>query len=168
MNSSIRKFYGRHHDLLTVTERPVSQITTFVVITIWSFPYSRLVIRVTRRMPQMGQELLSFPKHLKSPPVLYSSWWGSCCSCCQITCLLVVSSVLWFPLRFPRKNDVRFDLRIMLPNAISISDDVRVDGCHIWNNSGATGFTNVFLDYSFWFFQTFIISDTALVRFVNL
>jgi hypothetical protein len=37
------------------------------------------------------------------------SWWSLCCSCWHVfTCLHVFSSALRYPVRFPRKNDVRF------------------------------------------------------------
>jgi len=44
-----------------------------VVNTSWSFPHSRLitgfVTGLTRRVPPVGQELLTLPEHLNSPPV---------------------------------------------------------------------------------------------------
>jgi len=36
--------------------------------------------------------------------------WGSFCSWCLITCLHVLSIVLWCPQRFPRQRDARFVL----------------------------------------------------------
>ena len=44
--------------------------------------------------------------HSSSPPVLHTG--SSCSSFCPIKCLYVHSSVVWFQLRFPHKNDVRF------------------------------------------------------------
>jgi hypothetical protein len=49
-------------------------------------------------------------EHLSSPLLF---WWGPCCSYCSflycpIMCIRVLSSVLWCPLRFQHKNDIRF------------------------------------------------------------
>jgi hypothetical protein len=56
------------------------------------------------------QELLALREHLSSP---FLFWWGPCCSYCSflycpIMCIRVLSSVLWCPLRFQHKNDIRF------------------------------------------------------------
>jgi hypothetical protein len=56
----------------------------------------------TRRESYKKQEVLTLRQHLIS----HSAFWlGPCCSlfflCCSILCLYVLSSVLWFPLRFP-------------------------------------------------------------------
>ena len=72
-------FYGSHYGL--VSRVSVSQMTTndhryvpCVVITIGSFLHSWLiiefVIRVTRRVLHVEQELPTLPEHLSSPPVL--------------------------------------------------------------------------------------------------
>ena len=67
-----RKSHGRHHDLADRYEISVSQMTTdvfhFPVL-----PHSWLIIgfvtRITRRVPLVGQELLTLLEHLSSPPV---------------------------------------------------------------------------------------------------
>jgi hypothetical protein len=63
---SLRKFYGRHHDLSQMTMDML-----FVVITVWAFPHSwlvtRFVIRITWWGPHVEQELLTFLEHLSSP-----------------------------------------------------------------------------------------------------
>ena len=47
-----------------------------------------------------------FPEQIDLTPGFL---WGSCCSYRQITCFHVLSSVLWYTLQFPpRENDVRF------------------------------------------------------------
>jgi len=51
-------------------------------------------------------------EHLSSSPVF---WWVRVANifnflCCLILCLNVLNSLLWCPLRFPHKNDVRFVL----------------------------------------------------------
>ena len=76
LKSSLRKFSGRHHDLVDRYGISVSQITTSR-----SFPHSRpitgFVTRLTRRVPLVEQELLTLPEHLSSPPGFQ---WGSCYS----------------------------------------------------------------------------------------
>jgi hypothetical protein len=73
LKSSLRKFYGRQHDLVdrfcvTNDHRYVS----LVVNTSWSFPHSWLitgfVTRLTRRVPLVEQLLPTLPEHLSSPP----------------------------------------------------------------------------------------------------
>ena len=73
---SLRKFYGRHHDLVDRYGISVSQMTTYVplvVNTFRSFPRSLLitgfVTRLTRRVSLVKPELLTLPEHLSSPPV---------------------------------------------------------------------------------------------------
>ena len=76
LKSSLRKFYGRHHDLVDHYGISVSQMT-MNMFHLWytsqSFPHSWLitgfVTRLTRRVPLVEQELLTFPEHLSSPPV---------------------------------------------------------------------------------------------------
>jgi hypothetical protein len=77
LKSSLRKFYGRHHDLVDRYGISLSQMTTaiflLVVNTSRSFLRSWLttgfVTRLTRRVSLVKQELLTFPEHLISPPV---------------------------------------------------------------------------------------------------
>ena len=77
LKSSLRKFYGRHHDLVNRYGISVSQMTTdnvpLVVSTSRSFPNSRLitgfVTRLTRRV-LVEWELLTLPEHLSSLPIL--------------------------------------------------------------------------------------------------
>ena len=68
LKSSLRKYYGRHHDLVNRYGISVSQMTTdmfpFVVITIWSFPHSLvitgLVTIVTRKVDLVELSTPSF------------------------------------------------------------------------------------------------------------
>ena len=77
LKSSLRKFYGRHHDLVKRYGISVSSTdhgyVPFVVSTSRSFPHSWLVTgfvtRLTRRVPLVEQELLTLPEPLSSPPV---------------------------------------------------------------------------------------------------
>ena len=76
LKSSLRKCYGRHHDLV---DRDGISVTNdhgyvpLVVSTSRSFPHSRLitgfVTRLTRRVPLVEQKLLALPEHMSSPPV---------------------------------------------------------------------------------------------------
>ena len=75
LKSSLRKFYGRHHDLVNHYWVSVSYMTSgyvpFAVITMQSFPHlwhiNRFVSRVTQPVPLLEQELLTFLEHLSSP-----------------------------------------------------------------------------------------------------
>jgi hypothetical protein len=75
LKSSLRKFYGLHHDLVDRYGVCVSQMTTdifhLVVNTSQSFPHSWLITgfvnRLTQRVPLVEQELPTFPEHLSSP-----------------------------------------------------------------------------------------------------
>ena len=65
LKSSLRKYYGRHHDLGKRYEHPCHK---------WqSFPHSWLiigfVIRLTRHVPLVEQEMFTFPEHLSSSSV---------------------------------------------------------------------------------------------------
>lgn len=84
--------------------------------------------------------------------IICLSQWGSCFSCCQITCLHVFR-----PLHFLHKNDVRFvfysicyikgsyfnficiHLRILVPNTISLNSNVTgvTSGTGTADHSGA-------------------------------
>ena len=77
LKSSLRKFYGRHHDLvdhygISVSQRP-RICSTCRINTSRAFPHSRLitgfVTTLRRRWPLVEQELLNLPEHLSSPPV---------------------------------------------------------------------------------------------------
>ena len=108
LKSSLRKFYGHHHDLLDRYGISVSpMICSIVVNTSWLFPHSwriiRLVIRLTRRLSLVEQELPTIPEHIRSPPVycgvhvtrtfvLYVCFVDRCLSLC--TCFAIVLSVL--------------------------------------------------------------------------
>jgi len=67
-----------------------------------------LYIRVARRVSYKKQELLTFPEHLSSSPVI---WWSPCCSSvCVFFCVCVVLLYVftfWIPY-----CDVRYDFRI--------------------------------------------------------
>ena len=77
LNSSLRKFYSRHHVLINRYGIAVSQMTTdmfrLFVIAIRSFPHSYhitgFVTRVTRPVPLVEQELLTLQEHMSSPTV---------------------------------------------------------------------------------------------------
>jgi len=65
LKPTLRKFYGRHHDLV------------YLYFTSRSFPHSWLitefVTRVTRRVPLVKQQLLTLPEHMSSPQFAYLS-----------------------------------------------------------------------------------------------
>ena len=67
VKSLLRKFYGRHHDLVNRygIHVSVSQMTTCS----HSWLITGFVTRLTRRVPLVKQELLTLPEHLSSPPV---------------------------------------------------------------------------------------------------
>jgi hypothetical protein len=71
LKSSLRKFYGRHHDLEYLTKD--HGYVSLVANTSWTFPHSWLitgfVTRLTQRVPLVKQELLTLPKYLSSTPV---------------------------------------------------------------------------------------------------
>ena len=76
MKSSLRKFYGPHHDLVDRYEISVTNdhgYVSLVVRTSPSVPHSWLitgfVTSLTRPVPLVDQELPTLPKHLSSPPV---------------------------------------------------------------------------------------------------
>ena len=100
LNSSLRKFHGRHHGYVAL-----------VVNTSRSFPHSRLitgfVTRLTRRVPLVEQELLTLPVHLSSPPVfsgvrvtrslvLYVCFVDHCLSFCTFLLAIVLSVLLQY------------------------------------------------------------------------
>ena len=69
LNSSLQKFYSRHHDLVNRCGISVSQMTTEM----FHFPQPWLitgfVTRLTRLVPLVEQELLTLPEHLSWLPV---------------------------------------------------------------------------------------------------
>ena len=78
VKSSLRKFYGRHHDLVDRYGIYVSQMTTDMFHLSYPLPgpflpHSRLitgfVTRLTWRVPLVEQELLTLPEHMSSPQV---------------------------------------------------------------------------------------------------
>ena len=76
LKSSLRKFYGRHHDLVNRYGISVTNDHGYAspsVNTSLSFPHSRLitgfVTRLIRRVTLVEQDLLTLPEHLSSPPV---------------------------------------------------------------------------------------------------
>ena len=79
LKSSLRKFYGRHHNLVDRYGISVSQMTTdiyvpLVVNTSLSFPHLWLITGFVNRSTQwvslVEHELLTFPEHLSSSPVI--------------------------------------------------------------------------------------------------
>jgi hypothetical protein len=67
------QFYGGHHDLASRAEYLCNKLL-FVVITIPSFPHACLIFRVCSKSNLTGatlveHELLTFPGHLRSPPI---------------------------------------------------------------------------------------------------
>jgi hypothetical protein len=116
LKSSLRKLYGRHHDLVDRYGISVTNDHGYVplVNTSQSFPHSRLitgfVTRLTRRVPLVEQELLTLPEHLSSPQVfsgvrvtrslvLYVCFVDRCLSFCTFSfghCVVGSSSIYGF------------------------------------------------------------------------
>jgi hypothetical protein len=71
LKSSLRKFYGRHHDLVHRYGISVSQITTIYSTYRKHFPVisSFFATRPIRRVPLVEQELLTLSEHLSSPAI---------------------------------------------------------------------------------------------------
>jgi len=71
LKSSLWKIYGGHHDLGNRYGISVSQMFHLLVITIWSFPRSWLIIgfvtKVTRRVLHMQQALSTLSDQMSSP-----------------------------------------------------------------------------------------------------
>ena len=86
-----------------------------------------LVTRVTRRFPQVGQELLSIPEHLNSPPIFS----GVCVARSLVFCvvfrrsLLVLLTFFIWPLCC-----LFFDLRILITPLIISNSPCN---CRPWN-----------------------------------
>ena len=122
LKSSLRKFYGRHHDWVDRYGISVSQMTTdnapLVVNTSRSFLHSWLITGfvtiLARRASLVGHELLTLPEQLSSPPVisgvrvtrslvLYVCFVDRCLSFCTFSfvhCVFCSSSIygFWLPL----------------------------------------------------------------------
>jgi hypothetical protein len=113
LKSSLRKFYGRHHDLVDHYGISLSQMTTdmFHLSVLSSFmTFHRVCItttRLTRRVPLVEQELLTLLEHLSSPPLFtgvscYSIFSFMCMFCRLLFVLLyfllaiVLSVLLWY------------------------------------------------------------------------
>ena len=116
LKSSLRKLYGRHHDLVDRYGISVTNDHGYVplVNTSQSFPHSRLITgfvsRLTRRVPLVEQELLTLPEHLSSPQVfsgvrvtrslvLYVCFVDRCLSFCTFSfghCVVGSSSIYGF------------------------------------------------------------------------
>jgi hypothetical protein len=75
LESSLRKFYGRHHNLIDRYGLSVTQLTTDMFHLSLTFPQTwritGFVTRLTRRVPRVEQELLTLLGHL-SPPSVFS------------------------------------------------------------------------------------------------
>ena len=119
---SLRKFYGRHHDLVDRYGISVSQMTIYVPLVInisRSFPHSwhitGFVSRLTRRVPLVEQELLTLPVHLSSPPIF--SGIRVTRSFVYVFCrsLFVLLSFFFLPLCYLSY----FDLRILITPLVS-------------------------------------------------
>jgi hypothetical protein len=101
-----------------------------VVHTLWSFIHSwlitRFVTRLTRRVPLVEQELLTPPKHLRSPPVfsgvrvtrslvLSVCFVDRCFTCCTFSFghwVVCFSSIygFWLPLWYPQTLLINFTI----------------------------------------------------------
>ena len=79
LQSSLQKLYGRHRNLVDPYEISISQMTMNLLFFTWMFYflyhcqdfYRAVYIRVTRRVYNKKQELLTLREHLTSPPVCY-------------------------------------------------------------------------------------------------
>jgi len=103
LQSSLRMFFGRHHDLVDRYEISISQITMDIFRLSWikirSYTYCdqhRLWLYpgfdywVTRWVPLVEQELLTLPEHLNSPWFLYGSCYSSFSFQCSVVCSMFV------------------------------------------------------------------------------
>ena len=93
LKSSLRMFYGRHHDLLDRYGISVSEITTICSTCRNYFPVLSSFMTCHWACNCMEQELFILPEHLSSPPVfsfmcmfcrslfflLYFFFWPLCC-----------------------------------------------------------------------------------------
>jgi hypothetical protein len=76
LKSSLRKFYGRHHELVDrygISVTNDHEYVPLVVNTSRSFPHAWLitgfVTRLIQQVPLVEQELLTLPEHLSSPRI---------------------------------------------------------------------------------------------------
>ena len=133
--SSLRKFYGRHHDLVDRYEISVTNDNGYVplvVNTSRSFPHSWLITGFVTRWTQwvslVEQELLTLLEYLSSPPVfsgvhvtqslvLYLCFVYRCFSFCTFSfghCVVCSSSIygFWLPLWYLPTLLTIFDLLV--------------------------------------------------------
>ena len=112
------KFYSRQHDLVNRYGTCVTDDhghDPFVINTFRSFPHALLVTgfvtRVTRRVPLVGQEVLTIPEHLSSPRVFIGVRVTRSLVLCVMfyRSLFVLLSFLCWPLCC-----LSFDLRIFI------------------------------------------------------
>ena len=111
LKASLRKLYGRHHDLVDRYGIYVSQMTTDMFHLSKTLPCPFLVItgfvtRITRRVSLVEQEQLTLPEHLSSPPVfgevrvtLYECFVDRCLSFCAFVfghCIVCSSTIYGF------------------------------------------------------------------------
>ena len=68
LKSSLRKFYGRRHNLVNSYGISGSQMSTGMFHSLSSILITGFVTRVTRRMPLVQQELLTLTGHFSSSP----------------------------------------------------------------------------------------------------
>jgi len=100
LKSSLRKFYGGHHDLVDRYRISVSQKNPSVLNTSRSFPHSCLitefVTRLARRVPHVGHKLLTLPEYLSSPWMLWGLYYLIVCFLCNVLYIIVCSFVCFF------------------------------------------------------------------------
>jgi hypothetical protein len=115
MKSSLRRFYGGHHDFINGYRVSVTHANGNVCMSLSqlkSFPHLCLItgflIRVTKQVPLVEQELLTFPEHRSSSQVLCSVIFSFLCVVlCRhnmswsfwpfvLFLLTIALSVLWF------------------------------------------------------------------------
>jgi hypothetical protein len=99
LKSSLRKFYGRHHDLVDRYGISVTNDHRHVPLVInisWSFPHwwiiTGFVTRSTQWLPLVEQEWLTLLDHLSSPPVFS----GVCVTLSLALCVCFVDRWLFF------------------------------------------------------------------------
>ena len=121
LKSSIRIFYGRHHDLVDCYGISVSQMTTDMFYLSYALSGFFLIhdislTRLTWRVSLVEQELLTLPDHLSSSPVFGGVRVNPSlvlCVCFVDRCL----SVLFWPLYFLSI----YILRRLVTNVVSLS-----------------------------------------------
>jgi hypothetical protein len=123
LKSSLRKSYGRHHDLVDRYGISVSQMTMDMLHLSQTLPspflihdITRFVTRLTRRAPLMEQELFTFPEHLSSSPILSGvrvTRSLALCICFVYRCLSFCTFFFW-PMCC-----LFFDIRILITILVS-------------------------------------------------